>query len=374
VTQIFRVAILALLCGGCAVRQPIPQTYRLVAGPLLVPPGVAGADVGVRTFTAQVAAGMGKCGAGSDAVGIRAHGTKQSTKLEVTVRRDALAKQKPGWLSEWAAGLEADGCVASGEGRKLADQVADSVAMDPGTAFRLRYPTAVEIGPQIRIQVVSPILAGGAKAESFYLSAGQTTATASGLQVEVKAPENVLGYETAWYSVTQKQGGAGSRIAPLSAERHVKGGTERREQPERDYFPFAGEAGFYRLFYKEQQTAFTALVVAGVSRAALEERAQALAAKASCDAVPEGYCVAIPKSVAVNLFLPVAVNGKEVMVRWGARVGDAIREGGERQADAVLRTLTVTKMYRGSAAPVEFDRGGKGILDLALVGGERIGW
>jgi hypothetical protein len=359
---------LALLCGGCAARQPIPQTYRLVPGPLLLPPGVGAKGPEVRKFTAEVAVGMGKCKVAPGAIGIK----KNGTMLSVTVRRDALAKEKPGWLSDWTAGLESTGCLAAGEGRKLSDQVLDSVALDPATAFRLRYPTDVEIGPQVRIQVVSPIMADGTV--NMTVSAAKTSAAANGLTVEMKAPENLTGFETALYAVAPKIGSPGYRIEPLSAERHIKGAVEQRAQPAKDYFPFMADAGYYRLFYKEQQTAFTALVVAGASRKELEERVQALTGNANCDAVPAGYCVTIPKAVAVNLFLPVTVNGKEVLVRWGAKVGEAIREAGEKRAESVEATLKVTKMYRGRPVPVEFDKSGKGILDLTLMGGESIAW
>jgi hypothetical protein len=364
------VILVLLLAAGCAVRKRAYQTYRLVTGPLLIPPGVGAADVQMRVFTSQVAAGPARCPSANDVVTVEV----RRKKLKVTVRKDALAAQKPGWLSEWAGRMEAQGCVASGEGMRLADEVVEAVPLHPMTAFRLRYASEVELGPQIRIQVVSPILRDGTKPEEL-LTATETKAAGAGLVVDAKASDNLLGFETAWYSVLWKTGLDGFRIEPISAERHIKGQTEQRAQPEKNYFRFPDDARFYRLFYKEEQTEFTALMVAGVTRTELDERTVSLATgRASCLTVKAGWCVAIPKALAVNLFLPVMVHGKEVMVQWGANVGEAIRESGERRAESVLPSLTVSKPYGGRPAPVEFDRNGNAILGLVLVGGETINW
>ena len=53
-----------LLLTGCAVRQPVPATWRL-AGRTLMPPGVS-SDLPQRTFTAPIRA---RCAlSGSDAI------------------------------------------------------------------------------------------------------------------------------------------------------------------------------------------------------------------------------------------------------------------------------------------------------------------
>jgi hypothetical protein len=54
--------------------------------------------------------------------------------------------------------LEAQGCVAPGGGPKLADEIAKSLPLNSNAAFRLLYASSLEVGPQVRLQVVSPIL------------------------------------------------------------------------------------------------------------------------------------------------------------------------------------------------------------------------
>src|SRR5438105_15310468 len=99
---------LALLMVGCAARGP--QTYRLIArdkSSVLIPPGVPGADVSRRVFTAEIVAGSGKCSADTDAVEMR----RKGHKVRLAVNRDTLVRQPAGWLSLWTASAEARNCI-----------------------------------------------------------------------------------------------------------------------------------------------------------------------------------------------------------------------------------------------------------------------
>ena len=113
-----------LACTGCAVHRPAFQTYRLVkrdTSQILIPPGVATPDVAQRKFTAEVIAGDRPCVA-AEAIAIQA----RKKRVVVTVRRDTLVKQPAGWLSDWTAEIEAQRCLAAGEGLKLANRIAES--------------------------------------------------------------------------------------------------------------------------------------------------------------------------------------------------------------------------------------------------------
>ena len=116
-------------------------------------------------------------------------------------------------------------------------------------------------------------------------------------------------------------------------------------------------------FKKGQATEFTQLVIGARTPAELEQRTKTLErGTASCERLNDEMCIPIPRAVAVNLFLPTTVNGNEVMVRWGANVGEAIREAGVRQPGSVLPTLAVYKPYNGRPAAVDFDRTSSAIL------------
>jgi hypothetical protein len=364
-------ALAILIFGtGCAVRQPAPLTYRLVPGSgtdsVLVPPGVRGADVEESRFVANVA--IRKCAASiAGPVILEFHGKRS----RVTVRREDLVKKPGDWLSQWGAELETRGCVARGDGRKLAAQVAESVPMDSRVAFRLLYGEAVDIGPPVRIQVDSPILRDDA---GPILGPVDVAGAGGSLEVTVRASSNLLGYERAWYAAKAKAGGDGASIVALSADRHVDGATEQRPQPAKNYLMFPSEAGYYRLIYKQEQTDFTALVVAGRTRAELDEHAGKLSSGgANCAVLEEGYCLPVPKGVAANLFLPVTVNGKEELIHWGGTVGDAVGRPRERPA-TLMQTLEISKLHNGKPAAVEFDRSKTTVLGLRLVGGETITW
>ncbi len=367
-----RIALIfaVLLCTACAVHQPITANWRTdQAGNRRYPefpPGVATPDVVKRTFAVDLAAGRGAC-----PPAIRVKGKR----VLVTVTRDMLLQQPQGWLTTWAEGIESQGCIAPGEAVKLAAGIAEALPLDPALAVHLLYASdrqsgQVDIAPPVRLQVVSPILRDAAAPDAPIL---ETSGNGNNLTVTLKATDNLVGYETAWYAAQSRAGGVGFTITPLYAERHVNNGTERRAQPATNYLQFPADAAFYRLFYKSGQTDFTALVVGAPTRAELERRIGVLnAATASCDELHGELCIAIPRRVAINPMIPVTVNGVEVMVAWGATVAEAIRNAGERQPEAVLPKLAVSRLYNGRAVLVDFDHSNQAVLRLNLTGGEVI--
>jgi hypothetical protein len=369
-----RIAIIfafLLICNGCAVHQPVKANWRLIkqgTGDVMIPPGVAKPDLATRTFVVDLTAGSGPC-----PPSIRV----KRKRVSVTVTREMLLRQPPGWLTTWAAGIESQGCVAHGDGSILAARVAESLPLDPALAFHLLYPNdrqsgQVDIAPPVRLQVVSPILRDGVASDAPILD---TSGNGNSITVTLKASDNLIGYETAWYAAQPKASGAGSTIEPLYAERHLKDATERRAQPAVNYLRFPAEAAFYRLFYKSGQTDFTALVVAAPTRAELDRRTGILDTDAaSCDKLNGELCAAIPRRVAINPMVPVTLNGAEVMVAWGANVAEAIRNSGERQPETVLPKLTLSRLYNGHPTPVDFDHSNPSILRLNLTGGEIISW
>ena len=363
--------VFILVCIGCAVRRP--ATYRLVTrdtGAILIPPGVAAPDVAKRTFAFRVAPRRKPCPSAPGVIEIR----DRKDRIVLTVMRDGLAKQPAGWLSAWTAGLETQGCLAPGEGTKLAQRVAESLPLELNAPFRLLHGSEVDIGPDTRLEVVSPVFREGTQATASALEPVETTGNGSGLTVTVRAPSNLIGFETAWYGIRPHPGHAGFSIVPLRAERNVQGKVEALTGPARNAFAFPADAAFYRLFYKADQTEFTALAVAARTESELEERTQMLeAGQASCKKLNDDLCLAIPKGVGVNAYLAVSVNGNEVVVPWPATVRAAIQKDGE-DARTILSRLVIRRCYSGRLLPVEFDRSQHTILGMILTGGESIAW
>jgi hypothetical protein len=350
------------------------MTYRLVhtdASQILVPPRVAKPDLAQRAFRSDVTAGLGKCPSlpGSPAVTMHGH------RIQVTVTKEMLLQQPTGWLSEWTAGLESEGCIAPGASPRLAEEVAAALPLDMNQAIRLLYSNQLDITPQMRIQVVSPILREGATLDDPILTSVEQSGNGGGITASVKSTANLLGYETAMYTVQPKAGGIGISIAALYADRHIGEATERRPEAAINYFRFPGDAAFYRVFYEAEQTKYAALVIAAPTRAELERRTKILeTGAASCEKLKNELCVAVPKQVAINGLVPVTVNGGPVWVTWGSNIGGVIRAAGEANAKLLLPKLAVYKLYDRKLVRVEFDRASPAIFNMVVTGGEVVSW
>ena len=367
-----RAAAIFIILISAACVHPVSQSWRLT-NQLLIPPGVSAPILTQRTLNADVVAGNGAC-----PPSIRVRGKQ----VLVTVTRDSLSQQPAGWLTAWVEGLEAQGCIAPGEGSKLAARISQSLPFELNTAFRLLYTDdrqtgIVDIGPNVRLQLAGPIMAEGTAPDAPIIDAASASVSGTGstLNLDMRSTGNLLGYETSWYSVQAKSHSPGVSVTPLSAERHINGQTERVPMPLHNYFQSLTGASFYGLFYKGGQSDFTALIVGAGTKAELDRRTGMLeTGPASCEALNNEMCVAIPKRVGVNPMIVITVNGVETLVNWHANVESAIRAAGERQPDSVLPQLSVSRPYGTRTAPVEFDRSNPAILNLILMGGETISW
>lgn len=373
----FFIAPVLLLASGCAVPR---RSYRLVtqgAGAILIPPGVEKADLPQRTFTSMIAAGRGTCAGGGDAVRI----VRRGNRLRVTVRRDALTARPAGWLWQWTAEAEAQGCVAPGAGLQLAAAIAEALPLKPAEPRRLLHAGDarsgyVDLGPENRLQTITPIMREGVAPDAPILETVGASGSGATIDLAVRSTPNLLGVETAWFALIPKTEAPGFTISALGAERNIQGHLERTDVPLADYLRFPAAAAYYRLFYKADRdgAAVTEMVIASATRAELDRQTKAIDAKPELCGAPGALCAVIPRRAAVNTFLVVTVNGAEVTLGAGASVAGAIQAGGEKDAKRALPTLAVYRLYGGKPTPIEFDRADAGILRMPLSGGERISW
>ena len=110
-----------------------------------------------------------------------------------------------------------------------------------------RATGVVEVGQHTRFRVTSPLW-GDPKMGLFEENPVSITRSSRNLTVTGKSTDNLIGYETAVYSVELKSGAIGYSIVPRHAERHIEGKTEQRQQPTVNSFPFPPAAAFYRVF------------------------------------------------------------------------------------------------------------------------------
>ncbi len=361
--KIQHVLLLLLLLTGCAVRQPVPATWRL-AGRTLMPPGVS-TDVARQTFTAPIRA---RCAiSDSDAISIQ----QRRSHMKVTVKRDALLKQPRGWLTTWTLKAESEGCIAPGQAVVLASRIVESLALPSGADLRLLRvdgsPDYVEIGAATGLQVVSPILRPGASPQALEYEIGKITESPGGLVVDLAtSPPDLIGFETAWYELRPKAAGDGFTIVSVSAKATVNGMTESLAAPAKNYFQFAPEMGHFRLFYKADQTE---VLLAARTRASLPAGTEV------CDRPVSGgpVCLAIPKGVAVNPYLMVEVNGNKIGVGIGSNLRSLLGSM-KMSGDKAPPTLEITRLWGGKRIALKFDRSLPDILNLVLTGNEQIRW
>jgi hypothetical protein len=284
------------------------------------------------------------------------------------VHRDALLGQPRGWLTTWTEEAERLGCIAPGQGAVLAARITESIALPSGADLRLLrvdgLPNFVEIGAGNRLQAISPILRAGADPEAPLVEAGKTSAAEGGLTVEMRSSADLIGFETAWYDLQPKGVGQGFTIVPASAETSIKGKVESHPAPARNYFQFAAGMGFYRLFYKADQSE---VLAASETRATLPNDVE------TCDRPGGPVCLPIPRGVGVNPYLMVYVNGNPVAVGIGSDLGGLIRAM-QQSPDKVMSTLAIARLWAGKPVPLEFDRSAPDVLSLVLTGKERIRW
>jgi hypothetical protein len=365
-TLLLLAVMFTMVCtSGCV--HPAYPSWRLTNN-VLTPPGISRATVTQRTVRAD---------AGEHPAcppGVRA----RRKQVLVSVSHDNLSKQPPGWLTAWTEDLEAQGCIAPGEAFRLASDIAQSLPLEMNAAFHLLYPNdryVVKIHPHVRLQIMMPIMKEGADPDAPIIETETAALSGNTVSINGRFTDNVLGYETAWYSAQARSQSPGVSIAPVSTERHINGQTERVPLPIHDYFRSLSSASFYGLFYKGGETAFTALIVGAPTKAELERRTNMLQTGiASCETLNNDTCVTIPKQVAINPMVQVTVNGTEMLLNWGATLRSAIGADGERQPNTLLPQLSVFKPYGGRPVLVEFDHRDPAILNLILMGGETISW
>lgn len=375
--------ILTTLLAACGCSTRASQTFRLVPQQndmIVVPPGVARADAAQGALSTKTPKGR-PCASTGDALTLKRRGGT----LRISVARDALIKEPAGWLRQWSAEMEAQGCVPAGAGLELAARILDSVPLDPWAAFRLMHGDSVqkgyvELGTENRLQTQAPILKSGKPPETNQIDIDNVTGHGYSLNVDIRESDEAIGVETAWYALRPKTDGPGSTIVVLSVERTVEGNSLPATSPQTDYFHFAPDIGFYRLIYKadlEERGATKAIVVGAPDRIELERRTRlVLDDLNACKVSDPEMCMVIPRHVGLNPALAVTVNGQEVRVE-GIRstVRTAIWQAhGPQRMEDVLPSLEVKRPYGGKLVEVEFDRSGSAILNMTLLGGEAIAW
>lgn len=353
--------ILLTGCGG-------PRSYRY-ADRMLIPPGVRKTEISERSVTFPLTV---RCHAESDAVLLRPAGRH----VRVTVKPVLLSAEPAGWLETWALSLEKRGCIPVGDGTVLAAQVAEIVPLEPRVALSLlRHPARdyVDLIAGSRLKAIGPLYREGAKPDTRTV---ESVLSADGM-LTVNGSSDLVGVETAWYSIEAYKNRPGAQILFLSAEDRVGDVVTRPDRPSLNLH-FAPDAAYYRFFTitRLSKSNHDMLVLAAATRPQLERQTQILEADPSqCPALAaSGHCIEVPHNVALANVPVVRVNGVAMAVEGRGTVRDVLGLADVAQAGRILASLHVERLYLGRLTPVEFNRADASILDLPLVGGEVLHW
>lgn len=305
---------------------------------------------------------------------------RRSKSLRLAVTQGALHMRPNGWLLGWAGRLESAGCLPPGQGLAAARLVAQAL---PGGKSReyalLNSPTRStgrsDLLPWTKLRVTTPIFREGAPANAQVVTddPGIVEEVQGGLAITLNASEDFVGYEMAWYALRPRPDG-GVQMEFEFSETHI-GDEMTRAETSRQQMEFAHDARYFRILVltrisdSDHDTAF----LAGATLAELEERTLAVEADPSrCGRMAE--CVEIDTRVALLPFVAVQANGKEILAQPGSTVGQALREAGETDLEAITASLRVSRDYAGRSTPVESEAGRSELLGLSLLGGEIISW
>src|SRR5262249_40012658 len=217
-----------MVYSTACVHRAASSSWRL-ANNVLTPPGVAGPSVTQETVKTEAGA-KGVC-----PPGIRL----RRSEAIVKVNRTELTKHPPGWLTIWTNELESKGCIAEGSAFRLANRIAESLPLEMNSGFRLLNssdPDVIEINPNVRLQIMTPIIAEGVSPDAPIIEAPVVTGNGTTHNIATRFTGDVLGYEMTWYSVQSKKQFSGVSVTPFATERHVNNQTEQVPLPMHNYF------------------------------------------------------------------------------------------------------------------------------------------
>jgi hypothetical protein len=258
---------------------------------------------------------------------------------------------------------------------ELTTSILNTLPLNVSTRRRLRgelsaVQGSIDLMTATSLRVVSPVFRTGAPAGKAIAAPGNVSAGANGgLEVELKANPDLIGYEVAWYDVKKRDDGPGLRIVPREAETHIGGAVEKGLTPRVNRLDTDPAARWFRYFVmtRASRNDYNIAVLAGRTKGELESRSEAFRKDAALylESAPKASYAAMTGEIGVNPYVRVKINGVEVDIAMGSSLGQAIGGAGATQ-------LTVLKPHVRGLALVEAER--EVLLNLPLEGGEEITW
>jgi hypothetical protein len=232
----------------------------------------------------------------------------------------------------------------------------------------------VTLKPNMQLRVIAPIMRPGS-AEPPTASDG-ATGQAPAPQIGVQASRDLSGYETAVYSLRPAPGGAILlKLAGISLQPIGKHGES--DLTRIDYLRSITKPLFLRLYFefRHAPAEHPQVLLMGDSQAELNE------ASGEFEQAPDAYCAArhpharcavFPRFTAVNAEILVYVRKRPVHVPLSGTLSDALLAAGVSDPKIAVGKLKITRLWNSHPVNLRFDRDSTSILNLALIGGDRI--
>jgi hypothetical protein len=269
----------------------------------------------------------------------------------------------PRFTDELHARVKA-GCLAEGDVTRLAARIIENVAMPSNVAYQLRYGNYmltgyVDVEPEFALSSVAPLLKPGV--------------------AKYRTPEDIAGYETIYYDVTNR-GGGGVKISVRSVEQNIQRTVTQVRRPATEVIKLPDSARYARYYFRMWNlTGDRKLAILATSS---PDRLTPMSRKFEAD--PEGFCKSVKPSEATCVTVPthmmivpelkVSLNGKPAYLLVGGTIGNLLRTAKVKDPKEVLSRIQVRRPYDGLPLPVEFDRSNAGIFSFTPIGGEQISW
>ena len=236
------------------------------------------------------------------------------------------------------AAKEDAGCFRHAENLQLRQAITERFPFSPQIAVYLRFgaytrTSYFDLTPEFVLRLVSPT--GGEPDLSFY-------------------------------AVTRAAGDDRMRITLLSGSGKALTGPET--------------PAYFRYLYWTGASAhnFRATILGARDRKALEDATEHFLSEPDCEKRGEGvFCQSIAATVGTNAGFYVRVNGRDVFVRIGGTLGEALGEApdGMRElgrGQVLPPSATVRRMYRGKLIPVNVEGPAKNIFSLVAMPGDEV--
>jgi len=255
---------------------------------------------------------------------------------------------------------QANGCLNEIENERLLRVIVENLPLPPAIAYFLELGSYditgyIDLTRDFRMQVTSPIYRPGSQPSA----------------------DNLLGYETANYVFVGEGAESRTRLRLASATEMPIGGTPFEKQLVHNELHSLKIPAYFRLLFMAEEGTSNHLTRAVFLSAREQNKlAQAVLQHGT---VPDAFCASLfisdlncmvfPKNFGVSPELRIRVNHKDVFLRVGGMVQEALNLPNEEDPPS---TLQVSRPFHGRLIPIKFDRASRDILKLVLLPGDQI--